>query len=34
LTSDRAVLDELVERLGAVLRAAAEHLGVGILIET
>ena len=33
LTSNRAVLDELVERLGGVLRAAAEHMGVGILIE-
>jgi adenosylmethionine-8-amino-7-oxononanoate aminotransferase len=32
LTADRAVLDELVERLGEVLRAAAEHLGVGILL--
>jgi adenosylmethionine-8-amino-7-oxononanoate aminotransferase len=34
LTSDRAVLDELVERLGDVLRGAAQHMGVGILIET
>jgi len=33
LTSNRAVLDELVERLGGVLQAAAEHMGVGILVE-
>jgi adenosylmethionine-8-amino-7-oxononanoate aminotransferase len=33
LTARRAVLDELVERLEGVLRAAAEHMGVGILIE-
>jgi 4-aminobutyrate aminotransferase-like enzyme len=33
LISNRAVLDELVERLGGVLRAAAEHMRLGILIE-
>lgn len=33
LTSDRAVLDELVERLADVLSGVAEHMGVGILTE-
>jgi adenosylmethionine-8-amino-7-oxononanoate aminotransferase len=33
LIADRAVLDELVERLSTVLSAASEHMDVGILIE-